>query len=251
LFFIVLVMVMITHSFRRHAIALALALTGTALATLPSIARYRPPSNVQRPEGRQGAATRTDCAKDRFAFEPLVPTSNYGQTTEAYPTFYWYLANHSFSWARFEIYATQAKTLARDPDPIYQTTFRLVGSQSLASLTLPATAGLPPLQKNRDYLWKLTLICSQRGPDDEMANGSQRGIRSWITRVEPNKALKAKLGKTSRRYEVYAEEGLWYDAIHTLAVLRERHPQQSRLAIDWKDLLQQTMLRSVLVTAAH
>jgi hypothetical protein len=236
---------MFTRSFRWTAIALTLTLTNTALATLPSFARYRPPSNLQRPEGRQGAATRTICAKDRFAFEPLVPTANYGQTTAAFPTFYWYLNNHAFSWAKFELYAAQPKTLKLEPDPIYQTTFRLVGGKTLASLTLPATLGLPPLEKGRDYLWKVTLICSQGGPDDDTANGSQLSVQSWISRVEPSPALKGKLAKSPRHYETYAEAGLWYDAIHDLALQRQQQPQPSRLDADWRELLQETTLRSV------
>lgn len=230
----------------RVAIAVASMLTGTALTTLPSAARYRPPSaaTLQRPAGRQGAATRTDCAKDNFIFAAVVPTSNYGQTTADYPTLYWYHANHTFSWARFELYAAQTQTLKLETDPIYQTTFRLMGNTNLASLTLPSTAGLPPLEKSRDYLWKVTLICSQKGPDDETASGSQRSVQGWITRVALSTGVNAKLAKSPRRYEVYAESGLWYDAIHNLAVQRRQQPQQPRLAADWRDLLQETALKS-------
>jgi hypothetical protein len=235
---------MFTRSFRWTAISLTLAIASTALVTLPSVARYRPPSNLQRPDGRQGAATRTICAKDGFVFEPVVPTANYGQTTEAFPTFYWYLTNHAFTWAKFELYAAQPKTLKREPDPLYQTTFRLMGGTPLASLTLPATLGLPPLEKGRDYLWKVTLICSQGGPEDETANGSQLSVQSWISRVESSPELKSKLAKSPRRYEAYAEAGLWYDAVHDLALQRQQQPQQPRLAAEWRELLQETMLRS-------
>ncbi len=240
-------MVMTTRPIRWTAIAIASILTGTALVTLPSAARYRPPSGtLQRPAGRQGAATRTDCAKDNFTFAAVVPTSNYGQTTADYPTLYWYHANHSFSWAQFELYAAQKQTLKLELDPIYQTTFRLMGNTAaLASLTLPSTAGLPPLEKGRDYLWKVTLICSQKGPDAETASGSQRSVQGWITRVAPSAGVKAQLAQTPHRYGVYAEAGLWYDAIHDLAVQRRQQPQQSRLAADWSDLLQETALRSV------
>lgn len=239
-------MVMATRSIRWTAIAVASMLTGTALTALPSAARYRPPSGtLQRPAGRQGAATRTDCAKDNFTFAAIVPTSNYGQTTAEYPTLHWYHANHTFSWARFELYAAQKQTLKLEPDPIYQTTFRLMGNTgALASLSLPSTAGLPPLEKGRDYLWKVTLICSQKGPDDETASGSQRSVQGWITRIAPKAGLNARLAKTPRRYEVYAEEGLWYDAIQNLAVQRRQQPQQLRLSADWRDLLQETALGS-------
>jgi Domain of Unknown Function (DUF928) len=249
MFFTVMVTVMITRSMRWTAIALASMLLGTALATLPSTAaRYRPPSAaaIQRPAGRQGAATRTDCAKDNFTFAAVVPTSNYGQTTADYPTLYWYHANHTFSWARFELYAAQAQTFQLEPDPIYQTTFRLMGSPAaFASLTLPSSTGLPPLEKDRDYLWKVTLICSQKGPEDETASGSQRSVQGWITRVAPSADVQAKLATAPRRHEVYTEEGLWYDAIHDLAVQQRQRPQQPHLAADWQELLQETTLRSI------
>jgi Domain of Unknown Function (DUF928) len=237
---------MITRSFRWSAdswcvaIAVALALPTTTLLALPSVARYRPPSNLQRPAGRQGAATRTDCAKSNFTFAAVVPKSNYGQTTAAYPTLYWYHANHTFSWARFELFATQKQTLTLEPDPIYQTTFQLKRGTTLASLTLPASVGLSPLVTGRDYQWKVTLICSSGGPDDETASGSQRSVQGWITRVQPSAKLKSRLAKTSRRYDVYAEEGLWYDAIHDLAQQRRQQPQPVGLTQDWHTLLQET-----------
>jgi Domain of Unknown Function (DUF928) len=234
-----------TYLLRWSAITLTISLTGIALLPFPSAARFRPPSNLQRPIGRQGAATRTDCAKTGFAFSPVVPTSNYGQTTAEYPTFYWYQVNHSFSWARFELYAAQAPTLKPESDPIYQTTFRLKSNTPLASLTLPAKAGLSPLVKGRDYLWKVTLICSQGGPDDEMASGSQLSIQGWITRVAPQAGLQSKLLKTQRRYDIYAEGGLWYDAVHDLAAQRRRQPQNAQLTRDWRDLLRETPLKSI------
>jgi hypothetical protein len=234
-----------THLLRWTAIALSVSLAGITLQPLPSTARsrYRPPSNLVRPAGRQGAATRTDCAKPGFTFASIVPTSNYGQTTAEYPTFYWYHVNHRFSWARFELYAARAQTLELEPDPIYQTTFRINRETRLASLTLPAAAGLSPLIRGRDYLWKVTLICSQGGPDDETASGSQRSVRGWIVRVGSGAGLQSKLANASDRYNVYAEEGLWYDAVRDLAVRRQLQPRNARLTRDWGDLLQETRLK--------
>ncbi|WP_404788663.1 DUF928 domain-containing protein [Altericista sp. CCNU0014] len=238
-----------TYLLRWTAIALSVALAGIALQPLPSTARsrYRPPSNLVRPAGRQGAATRTDCAKAGFTFAPVVPESNYGLTAAEYPTLYWYHVNHQFSWARFELYAAQPQTLELESDPIYQTTFRLNRETRLASLTLPAAVGLPPLAPGRDYLWKVTLICSQGGPDDDMASGSQRSVQGWIARVAPEAGSNAKVANASDRYDgynAYAEKGLWYDAIHDLAVRRKLQPQNAQLRLDWRDLLQETRLKS-------
>ncbi|MCG9890703.1 MAG: DUF928 domain-containing protein [Thermosynechococcaceae cyanobacterium MS004] len=220
--------------------ALLLAVFGFILPTLPTVAKYRPPSNLQLPGGRQGAATRGGCAKNEFAFAPILPASNYGETTAAYPTLYWYQANHQFTWARFELYATQS--MQREEYPVYSTTFRLRNQSPLASLTLPSQLGLPPLEIGTTYLWKVTLICSQLGPEDETANGSQVSIQGWITRVEPSPSLTSQLAITDQKYDVYAEDGLWYDAIQDLAARRQEQPQNPELSRAWQDLLRETSL---------
>ena len=220
-------------------LASALAFSSLVMPMAPSAARYRPPSNLTLPAGRQGAGTRTDCAKAGFTFAPVVPTSNYGQTIAAYPSVYWYQSNHAFSWVRFELFATQAHTLKRDLDPIYQTTYRLKQDTPWASLALPESAGFAPLEIGRIYQWKVTLLCSAQGPDDETASGSQCSIQGWIERVSsPNLTLP----KSPRRHEIYAEQGLWYDAISELAEDLRQHPQQARLMQEWQTLLQETTL---------
>jgi hypothetical protein len=170
----------------------------------------------------------------------MLPTSNYGQTTATAPTLYWYLSNHGFSWARFELYATQ--NLQPEPMPQYSKTLPLEGEASLHSVTLPSDGSLSPLEIGRDYLWKVTLICSTLGPDDEAADGSQRSIQGWITTVAPSAALQEKLGQTTRKYDIYAEEGLWYDAVHDLAASRQQQFQDAQLESDWQDLLKETHL---------
>jgi hypothetical protein len=226
------------------AIASVMIVMGVITPLLPGTAtRYRPPSNLQRPSGRQGAATRNPCATDQFSFTPIVPLSNYGQTTANAPTMYWLLSNHSFPWAKFELYATQ--NLEPEATPLYEKTFRVEQREvALQRMTLPSDGSLRPLEVGRDYLWKVTLFCSPIGPDDESADGSQRSIQGWITPVAPSATLNTKLGQAPRKYDVYAEEGLWYDAIHDLAVARQQQPEDAQLESDWKDLLRETALQT-------
>ena len=227
---------------QRCRTAALVAAFSLILPVLPSVAKYRPPSGLQLPGGRQGAATRSGCENDGFIFAPVLPASNYGLTTEAYPTLYWYQKNHQFSWARFELFATQS--LKPEAFPLYSTTFRLNGSSPLASLTLPFQAGLPPLGVGQTYLWRVSLICSQLGPDEQLASLSQRSIQGWIKRVEPFTALKSELAQSSRKYEVYATRGVWYDAIVDLAARRHLQPQDLKLSKDWQDLIRETSLSS-------
>jgi Domain of Unknown Function (DUF928) len=220
-----------------------LALSGISCTALPSIAtRYRPPQNLQRPEGRQGGATRSGCVSENFTFEPILPTTNYGLTTADYPTIYWHLSNHKFTWARFDLYPTP--TPAPDAVPQYSKTFKLIGENPLNSFTLPANEGVKALEIGREYLWKVTLICSKLGPDDDSADGSQVSIQGSIIHAAPPATLQEKLGKTNQPYDVYAEEGFWYDAIHNLASNRQGQPQNPQLNRDWCDLLKETRLNT-------
>jgi Domain of Unknown Function (DUF928) len=223
--------------------ATVLAVSGISCTALPSVAtRYRPPQNLQRPEGRQGGATRSACLGENFTFEPILPTSNYGLTTADYPTIYWHLSHHKFTWARFELYPTP--TPAPDAVPQYSKTVQLTGENPLHSFTLPSNESLKPLEVGQEYFWKVTLICSKLGPDDESADGSQRTIQGSIIRAAATATLQDKLSKTKQPYDVYAEEGFWYDAIQDLAVKRQNQPQTPQLEHDWCDLLKETRLNN-------
>jgi Domain of Unknown Function (DUF928) len=221
--------------------AMIFALSGLSCTALPSVAsRYRPPQNLQRPEGRQGGATRSGCMSENFTFEPILPTTNAGLTTADYPTVYWHLKNHKFTWARFELYPTP--TPEPDAIPQYSKTFKLTEKDSLNSFTLPGNEGLKALEMGREYLWKVTLICSKAGPDDDSADGSQISIQGSIIHAATPANLTDKLVKTQQPYDVYAEEGFWYDAIYDLATKRQGQPQNPQLAKDWCDLLKETRL---------
>ncbi len=239
-------MAMLNRKFHWTATT-ALILLGVIAPILPSDAiKYRPsPKSVlERPGGRQGAATRSgDCAnKGQFVFASILPKSNQGQTVSDYPTFYWYQANQSFTWTRFELYATQ--NLQPESFPIYSSTFRTTSNTAIASITLPANAGLPALEPGREYLWKVTLICSKGGPEDETADGSQQSIQGWVTRVAAPATLQTKLSQAPTAYPIYADEGMWYDAINDLAIRRRQNPDDAQLANDWQDLLKETSIQN-------
>jgi Domain of Unknown Function (DUF928) len=236
-------MAKMTRKLHWTATAAILIALGVVLPVLPSYSiKFRPKTVLQRPGSRQGAATRGECAQtDRSVFKAILPTTNQGQTIADYPTFYWYQSNPSFSWMRFELYATQNQQ--PESFPLYSSTFRIKGnSNPLTSLTLPENAGLPPLEVNREYLWKVTLICSKGGPDDETADGSQQSIQGWVTRVASSATLESQLVRAKHPYDAYAAEGLWYDAIHDLATRLQEDPQDEQLVSDWKDLLTEVKL---------
>ncbi len=242
-------MAKMTRKLHWTATAAILIFLGVVLPVLPSYSiKFRPKTVLQRPGSRQGAATRGECAQtDRSVFKAILPATNQGQTIADYPTFYWHQSNLSFSWMRFELYATQNQQ--PESFPLYSSTFRIKGgSNPLTSLTLPENAGLPPLEVNREYLWKVTLICSKNGPDDETADGSQQSVQGWVTRVASSAILDSQLVRAKHPYDAYAAEGLWYDAIHDLATRLQEDPQDEQLVSDWKDLLKEIELSAKSVS---
>jgi Domain of Unknown Function (DUF928) len=230
---------MINHKLTWSAIATILISLGIVLPVLPSYSiKFRPKTVLQRPACRQGAATRGVCTlTDLSLFKAILPTTNQGHTIADYPTFYWYQPKQAFSWIRFELFATRNQQ--PESFPSYSSTFRVKRVHLLTSLSLPKNSGLTPLEVNREYLWKVTLMNSNGSPDDETDDGSQQSIQGWITRVEPSIGLKNQLKQAKHPYDAYAAEGLWYDAIHDLATRLQKDPQNKQLVRDWNDLVKE------------
>ena len=230
---------MINRKLPWTATATILIALGVVLPVLPSYSiKFRPKTVLQRPACRQGAATRGVCSKtDQALFKAILPTTNHGYTIADYPTFYWYQPNQALSRIQFELFATQNQQ--PESFPSYSSTFRVKGIHPLTSLTLPKNSGLPPLEVNSEYLWRVTLIYSNGGSDDETVDSSEQSIQGWITRVEPSVGLKNQLMQVKYPYDAYAAEGLWYDTIHDLATRLRKDPQNKQLVSDWKDLLKE------------
>jgi hypothetical protein len=211
------------------------------LASLPGQAlTYRPRGRVERPTQQDAGAARNPCSKgnSKALFSPLLTQSNYGETIADYPTFYWLSANHHYTWVRFELFAM--RNLVPESFPEYSTTLRTTqGMQAVSHLQPSAEAGFPPLKLNQEYLWKVTLICSSEGPDAAVASGLERSIQGWVKRIEPSISFKAKLAQAQGRelYNLYGEEGLWYDAVDALARQYRAAPNSQDIAADWQTLL--------------
>lgn len=211
------------------------------LTSLPGQAlTYRPRGRVERPTQQEaGGARKPPCQKgnSKPLFSPLLTRANYGETIAEYPAFYWFSANHHYTWMRFELFAT--RNLVPEQYPEYSVTLRTQEMQNVSHLHLSAETGFPPLKLNQEYVWKVTLICSPAGPDADVASGTERSIQGWVKRVEPSPGLKAKVAQAKGRelYYLYAEEGLWYDALNELARQYRTAPNNQDIAADWQILL--------------
>ncbi|WP_171974765.1 DUF928 domain-containing protein [Leptolyngbya sp. 'hensonii'] len=209
------------------------------------------------------------------ALVALVPPSNRSVTLAEYPTFLWYVPEHSAPSIDFELrdernttvlYKTTIETqFIRDSksrvvfydekgDPIeYGRNGKPVKSgrprsiPGVLSLTIPGNAGVKALEVNKTYLWYFEVNCPElaRKPGDKPADPEDNDIYvgGWIRRVaKPDLLSQIQNAKPEERLALLAAQGIWNETISTLADLRRTNPQNQVYAKDWADLLKSVEL---------
>ena len=200
-------------------LGLSLVFTSTALAQFtpsqpsrPSRAtgaggtRYVPPVHPSRPSRSVGSTgTRGGCGKATdTSLIALAPVSHNGQTVSAHPTFVWYVTDQSTSWVEFALYEIDARG---DYKRLYRQ--QLESTQDrIRQFTLPED--VPGLSDRQTYLWQVALLCDPGNP------ARDRLAKATIDVVALPPSLKAALAQTPdhlKRADLYAQAGLWYDAL--------------------------------------
>jgi hypothetical protein len=211
-------------------------------ATTSPIQFKRPPLSPRgAPGNRKGGGSRDgdSCSlleiKERLmAYVPAVESEPgishvWGLTTEASPTLWFYVPYQpkDIKVGELEIWDET------DPDPrnyqqTYQGTFKVTDTPGAIALTLPSTVKLEP---GKNYHWYLTLNMNC----DRVAQAVN--VNGWIQRVKLNNNLPLQQSGDRNQVIMYAENGIWYDAVTLLAQTRSRHPQTEILLTEWQKLL--------------
>lgn len=219
---------------------------------------FEPPKGQSRPNHTIGGGKRYDgkCPQDRLRSQPetasqtsqpsllpLLPTNDptlrgLGLTTSAHPTVLVYIPATSAQAVEFVLVGRNAN---RREEGIYQTTVKLTQTPAIVPFAVPGT--MPGLEVGKDYEWRVALICQTGDPADAYAEGI-------IRRVPMDTALVQRLQQAQPVDQVtlYAESGIWYEAVSHLATLRQTQPTNPDLATAWVDLLQSAGLGAVSKT---
>lgn len=186
-----------------------------------------------RPIGRTGGGSRdseqTIEGKYLTALVPLIEQIPLvlGLTAAERPTFWFYIPYRSTPTTKVSF------SLSDDEEePIYEQIYQFSNLPGIVSIALPEN--LPPLESDRKYFWK----CSVLNPQDSTIDDTVEGA---IARVSLSSELMTQLKNVTSLREcilLYAARGLWYDALTALAQLRRELPQDSVIQMDWKNLLQ-------------
>lgn len=191
---------------------------------------FKPPKKGA-PLVTAGGASRSFCVTGKTPLTILTPNSNVGLTTTARPTFFLYVP---------KTVAKQAEFVIKDDkdNDVYRTTLELAQAPGVVSLSLPPTA--PELQPNQNYRWFFSMICR---PGDRLEDVF---VSSWIQRVQPDKRLLGAINAAAPqgRPALYAEAGIWYDTLASLAQLR-RTNDNADLSQQWANLLQSVGLNQI------
>ena len=192
----------------------------------------------QAPSDNDSCAIDNDsCAIDNRSLTALVPKINLGLTTESHPTFWFYIPDEmaSVDEAKFTL-------LDKENNPIiYELSIELSETSGFVSVSLPATA--KSLEVDREYHWFFDLQYNG-------SPSSNPSVHGWIQRVEPDPILASELDETpdTEDYVIYANHGIWYDALTELIEQYRTQEENPILEAHWLALLEAVCLEEISAT---
>jgi Domain of Unknown Function (DUF928) len=196
-----------------------------------------PPPPPQRgiPGNRTSAASRDNCPTVSQPLTALVPEYRanpvdrvWGLTSMESPTLLFYVPYAKTAIVDIS-FTIQDESNPADTKIVYRNlTIAPTQTPGVMQVALPKS-----LAPNTPYHWflKLNMEC-RRGQRPIFVDG-------WIQRAQIDRNLSVQLERATpaAKVSLYAENGLWYDAIATLASLRSTKPQDTALTQDWQNLL--------------
>lgn len=187
--------------------------------------KFQPP-NRGAPGQRSDAGSRGPCSdyNGEKLMTALVPEISSGETLAPYPTFWFYIPVKT-GIAEFVLKEEATNTI------LYEHKFYIRQGHGIVSFQPPETT--PPLEVNKTYKWEFFFSCNLN---------SQPNFRLFgeVARIATSPELQQELeeAEPQKKVEIYARNGLWYEAVTLLAKLRLADPQNDQLAADWASLLQ-------------
>ncbi|MCT7962938.1 DUF928 domain-containing protein [Laspinema sp. D1] len=229
--------------------SIALSLNLAFVAALPSRAQvsspfpgpqtlarvtFEPPTNERLNDSAGGASRQGGfCPQDGMvegpSLMPILPDTKEGLTVSERPTLFVYVPQTK---------AAQGYFILKDEteDYYYQTQVSIPQEGGIVRLTLPESA--PALEVGTTYQWSFVVAC------ELPARADSPRVEGWLQRVEPTAKLNNYRGVDSIEAATsYGAEGIWYDAVTTLAHLRQSQPETYNQ--EWVDFLSSVGLENV------
>lgn len=233
------------------------AWTPQVLAQKRSLTQFRlppPPPGRNAPGNRGGGAGR-NCGIVNQSVMALMPayhqslpeggqiTKVWGTTLSDRPTFWFDIPYEKATIASIEFVLQDNRNPAND---IYRTAVTPPQTPGIISIALPQT--VPPLKVGKLYQWffKVRWQC----PSTTVGISTQvtkEQLFGWVERIQPGAGVIDRLKQSTpqQKFDLYAENGIWFDAVTTLAQLRLENPQDRLTTENWNELLRTADLEKI------
>jgi Domain of Unknown Function (DUF928) len=172
----------------------------------------------------------------------LTPSKVWGLTANDRPTLWFYIPYSQASISRIDFTLKDRENSAGKV--IYQTSIQPPQQAGIINFPLPKTSS--PLAIDKLYQWQVKLTMKPQ-PDPKKVTPSKAeeiSVTGWIQRAGLNKELSDLIARSTPNQQaaLYAENGFWYDALSTLAVLRRDLSQDPEIQQDWVNILKSVEL---------
>lgn len=203
-----------------------------------------PPERTEDAGSRGGPCIASDLDRPMLLIPPLDSNqSPMALTVVEYPTFLGYVPPLKSSWetptsGEIRVFEPQE----RGKRVIYKNRFPLPREGGIVRIRLPED-GLQPLEVGQQYEWRLIVVCDPIDPSKNAMSES-----GWIERRGPTLDLidRLKDATPSTLPAVYAESGMWYDALATLVNLRYSTPEDPAVIASWETLLKSANMEAFI-----
>ncbi len=181
----------------------------------------------------KSGGVRGECPASATPLMALMPEGDPGHTTQAYPTFWFYLPFGRQTFLKGD--GTTQATVALARFVLLDDKRKPILNQRMVLIPLPEKPGigrftLPTTEKGmevgKDYQWYFSIICDPQQPS---ANPTVSG---WLTRVSPPPTLGDRLKSTPApdQFRVYQDNKLWFESLNQL-VSHRNHQTDSWVAL--------------------
>jgi hypothetical protein len=191
-------------SINRRLITSSVLTLSIAIAPA-TLARYVSPPHPTSPRiPTQSTGTRGGCeALAGLPLTLLAPKKQVGQTVSLHPTFVWFVPDTKPLPLEFRLFEV-------GPNEQLKLTKKIAISSSPGIMKLSLPENEPSLAVGSRYLWQVAIFCNPNHPSTASV------AKAEFLVVETPAALRQALATTSnpsQRREIYANAGLWYDAL--------------------------------------
>ena len=196
----------------------------------PTTPIYKPPVRGA-PRGRVGGGTRGP--RDSLLGLYVLAPDHTGLTIKEQPDLYWHLSeltHYPIEFTLIEESAISPVVEVQIPSPS-QTGIQRI---QLAAYNIR-------LKENSEYRWFVAIIADRNSRSKDILAGG------FLEKITPSETLQKRLAQEPAEWApfLYAEEGIWYDALSAISNLIDAAPNDATLRRQRAELLEQVGLREI------